>query len=135
MKLSILLSVAILATFALRTADADWDRTGWIKLGERTVNGKIDRDSIVVGRSEGKFTKLTLAVDGSDLELLSFVVTFANGQKFSPAVKHHFKEGARTRVIDLPGDERIIQRIDFTYKNVRDGKGNAHLEVWAFKRH
>jgi hypothetical protein len=114
------------------SASADWDRNGWTKLGEQTVNGKVDRDTIRVGAKEGKFTKLTIVVEKSELELLSFVITFANGQKFSPAVKHYFKENSRTRVIDLPGDERMIQKIDVTYKNVRGG-GNAAIEVWGFK--
>lgn len=131
MRFSILLSLAFLA-FTFTSAHADWDRKGWTKLGERTVNGRVDRDSIAVGRHEGKFTKLTIVVEKSDLELLSFVVTFANGQKFSPSVRHHFKEGSRTRVIDLPGDERVIQKIDITYKNTPGG-GNASVEVWGFK--
>jgi hypothetical protein len=130
--INLLVPVLIMFGFALPSAHADWDRKGWTKLGEQTVNGKVDRDTIRVGRSEGKFTKLNLVVEGSDLELLSFVVTFANGQKFSPAVRHHFKESSRTRIIDLPGDERIIQKIDVTYKNTRGG-GNARMEVWGFK--
>ena len=51
-----------------------WDSKGWVKLGERTVNGKIDHDRIDVGRYEGKFTKLTMVVEKSDLELLDFEV-------------------------------------------------------------
>lgn len=127
----LLLSFAFIGLM-VGTARADWDRNGWVKLGEQTVNGKVDRDTIRVGTKEGKFTKLTIAVEKSELELLSFVVTFANGQKFTPAVKHSFKENSRTRVIDLPGDERVIQKIDITYKNVRGG-GNAAIEVWGFK--
>lgn len=130
MKL-IFLSIAFLGLM-VGTASADWDRNGWTKLGEQTVNGKVDRDTIRVGKHEGKFTKLTIVVEKSDLELLSFVVTFANGQKFAPAVKHTFRENSRTRVIDLPGDERQIQKIDVTYKNIRGG-GNASIEVWGFK--
>ncbi len=130
MKL-LLLALAVIGLLS-GTASADWDRNGWTKLGEQTVNGRVDRDTIRVGAREGKFTKLTIVVEKSELELLGFVVTFANGQKFSPAVKHHFKENSRTRVIDLPGDERMIQKIDVTYKNVRGG-GNAAIEVWGFK--
>lgn len=132
MKLTIPLSLAFLTTFALSTAHANWDNKGWVKLGEQTVNGKVDKDTIRVGKSEGKFTKLTLVVEKSELELLDFEITFANGEKFHPEVKHFFKENDRTRVIDLPGDERVIQKIEFTYKNLPKG-GNAKLEVWGWK--
>jgi hypothetical protein len=132
MKLSIPLSLVILATFSLGVAHAGWDNKGWVKLGEQTVNGRVDKDTIRVGKAEGKFTKLTLVVEKSELELLDFEITFANGEKFHPEVKHYFKENSRTREIDLPGDERVIQKIDVTYKNLPKG-GNAKLEVWGWK--
>ncbi len=130
MKLSIPLSLVVLATFALN-AHA-WESKGWVKLGERTVNGKVDKDTISVGKYEGKFSKLTLVVEKSELELLEFNVTFGNGETWAPDVKHYFKEGDRTRVLDLPGDDRTIKKIDVKYRNLPKG-GNAKLEVWAWK--
>lgn len=109
-----------------------WDSKGWVKLGEREVNGRVDHDRIDVGRHEGKFTKLTLYVENSDLELLDFEIAFSNREKFHPEVRHLFKEGARTRVIDLPGDERTIKSIDLKYKNLPGG-GRARVEVWGWK--
>jgi hypothetical protein len=131
MKLSIPLSLVFLAAFTVGTAHA-WENRGWVKLGERTVNGRVDRDVIEVGRAEGKFTKLTLVVERSELELLDFDITFGNNEHFHPELRHYFRENSRTRVIDLPGDERTIKRIDVKYRNVPGG-GNAKLEVWGWK--
>ena len=111
-------------------ADVKWESKGWVKLGERDVDGKVDRDVIVVGKHEGKFSKLTLLVDKSDLELLDFEITFGNGQKHNPNVKHVFKEGQRTRVLDFPGGDRVIKYIDMKYANLPGG-GKARVEVWA----
>lgn len=113
-------------------ADVKWDSKGWVKLGERDVNGNVDKDVITVGAYEGKFSKLTLLVDKSDLELLDFEIVFGNGQKHNPNVKHVFKEGSRTRVLDLPGDERVIKTINLKYKNFAGG-GKAHVEVWGWR--
>ena len=133
MKLTTPLSVVVLATLAFgSTAHADWNRKGWVLLGEKAVNGRADHDTIRVGKREGKFTKLTLTVQKSELELQSFVVTFGNGETWDPSVKQFFKEGDRTRVIDLPGDDRTISKIDLTYRNLPRG-GRAKLEVWAWK--
>jgi hypothetical protein len=41
-----------------------------------------------------------------------------------------FREGARTRAIDLPGDDRRIQRIELQYKNLPGG-GKARIEIWG----
>jgi hypothetical protein len=109
-----------------------WASKGWVKLGEREVNGRADHDRIEVGRYEGKFTKLTLVVEKSDLELLDFEITFGNKERLHPEVRHIFREGSRTRVIDLPGDERTIKSIDLKYKNLPGG-GRARIEVWGWK--
>ncbi len=109
-----------------------WDSKGWVKLGDRTVNGRVDRDTIEVGRYEGKFSKLTMYVERSDLELLEFEVVFGNGEKWNPEMHFFFKEGTRTRVIDLPGDDRVIKKINLKYKNTRGG-GDAKVEVWGWK--
>ena len=115
------------------SARADgWDSKGWVKLGEREVNGKFDHDKIEVGKYDGKFTKLTLFVEKSEIELLDFEITFGNKERFHPEVKYFFKEGQRTRVIDLPGDERTIKDINLKYKNVPGG-GRARVEVWGWR--
>ena len=108
-----------------------WDSKGWTKLGERDVNGNVDKDRIEVGRYEGKFTKLTVVVRDSDLEMLDFAVKFGRGPEWRPAnVNHYFRENTRTRVIDFPGDERTIKYIDFKYRNLAGG-GRAKVEVWG----
>ena len=108
-----------------------WDSKGWTKLGERDVNGSVDKDRIEVGRYEGKFTKLTIVVRDSDLEMLDFAIKFGKGPEWRPAnVNHYFRENQRTRVIDFPGDERVIKYIDFKYRNLPGG-GRAKVEVWG----
>jgi hypothetical protein len=131
MKISILFVALVALVIGGGTARAQhWDSKGWVMLGERQVNGKVDHDRIEVGRHEGKFSKLTLVVLDSDLELLDFEIKFAKGASFHPQVRHVFKEGERTRVIDFPGDERTIKSIDFKYKNLPGG-GRAKIQVWA----
>jgi hypothetical protein len=128
-----ILTIVLALLFATKVADADrWDSRGWTKLGEQTVNGRVDRDRINVGARDGKFTKLTIVVEDSDLELLDFDVTFVSGEKWNPRLKHYFKANSRTRVIDLPGNERLIKHIDLRYKNLPGG-GRAKVEVWGFK--
>ena len=60
-----------------------WDSTGWTLLGEQTVDGKTDRDVILVSK-RARWDKLTLLVEDSDLELLDLQIEFANGERWSP---------------------------------------------------
>jgi hypothetical protein len=107
-----------------------WNNAGWTLLGEREVNGNYDHDRIAVSRAEGKFTKLTIVVQDSDLELVDLSIKFGRGPEWHPAVSHYFKEGQRTRQIDFPGDERVIKFIDFKYRNLPGG-GRAKVAVWG----
>jgi hypothetical protein len=107
-----------------------WDSTGWTLLGTQVVNGRVDRDVIRVGRYEGKFDKLTMVVTDSDLELLDFIVVFANGERWEPKLKHVFSEGQRSRSMDLPGHDRVIASIELLYKNLPGG-GRAKVEVYG----
>ena len=113
-------------------APVPWDARGWTLLGERTVDGRFDHDRIEVGRYEGKFSKLTIVVENSDLELIDLSIQFARGPAWHPALQHFFREGQRTRAIDFPGDERTIRYIDFKYRNLPGG-GRAKVAVFGRK--
>ncbi len=107
-----------------------FNSTGWESLGTLAVKGKRDRDSLKVGRKDGRFTKLTIVVHDSDLEMYDIVIKFANGEKMSPSTRLVFKEGSRTAVIDLPGEKRYIKKIEFLYGNLPGG-GAAKVEVFG----
>lgn len=106
------------------------DATRWDKLGERMVDGKADKDAIAVGRDDGRFKAIQLKVEGSSLEMFDVLVTFGDGSSFSPPTRLKFGNGATSRVIDLPGGNRTIKRVDFKYGNLPGG-GRAQIELWA----
>lgn len=134
-KSSIFVAALMLAASAPAFADRAApppavDTTGWSLVGEQTVQGKRDRDVITVGKYEGKFDQLQLVVLDSDIDLKDMTVLFANGEKWSPALKHSFREGQRSRVIDLPGSNRTISKIELLYANTPGG-GRAKVAVYG----
>jgi hypothetical protein len=60
-------------------------------------------------------------------------VNFHNGEHYSPNVSHFFREGAWTRLIDLPGGDRRIRSVDFRYRTAHRGEGRAVVEVWGLE--
>ena len=106
------------------------ERDGWTLLGSQVVTGRGDRDVIEVAPYQGRFNQISLRVADSDLELFELTVTFGNGERWSPRLRHFFREGSRTHQIDLPGDDRMIRRIELTYGNLPGG-GRARVEVYA----
>ncbi|MBK7401140.1 MAG: hypothetical protein IPJ34_34030 [Myxococcales bacterium] len=102
----------------------------WKKLGERSVDGKADKDTIHVGADDGFFTAIQVKVENSSIVMNEIKVVFSNGEVFEPKTKLVFDKDTSTRVIDLPGDKRIIKRVEFKYGNLPGG-GKAKVELWG----
>lgn len=108
-----------------------WGKPGpFVKLGERDVNGKVDKDTINVGGDEGVYTSIQVKVEGSALTMQDIKVTFGNGETFDAKTKLVFDKDTTTRLIDLPGNKRVIKKVDFKYGNLPGG-GKAHIELWG----
>jgi len=99
-------------------------------MGEAWVNGQVDRDYIRVGKYEGRFARVMLVVTDADLELHDMVIQFGNGQRWAPGVRYFFREGSRSRAIDLPGHVRFIRDVELVHGNVTPGR-RAHAELWG----
>lgn len=106
MKYTKLLAAAALITAGLTApALADWDNVG-------TINVSPGRD---VDRQYGDFggpvQRLMFRADRSDVSCRSIRVSYGNGRTrevFSGVLREN-----NTRIVDLPGEQRNIRRIDF----------------------
>jgi hypothetical protein len=131
MKRLFLVGILCMAACAThRTVVVREGREGWERLGEREVNGGVDYDTIQVGAREGRFRKIMLVVEDSAVEMFGMTVHFGDGSDFSPPTRLVFAKDSRSHTIDLPGDQRVITRVDFKYGNLAGG-GNAHVELWG----
>ena len=46
-------------------------------------------------------------------------------------LKNAFRAGQESRVIDLPGGVRKLDRIDFLYSTMGKAKGKARVAIWG----
>jgi hypothetical protein len=90
----------------------------WVELGCQQVNlfGQ-DRDTITVGRREGRFKAIRLSARDADVEMLDLKVIYANGDPDDIPVRNFIRAGERTRSLGLQGSERSIDRIEMTYRS------------------
>jgi hypothetical protein len=116
---------------ACEAVDGRYGSRGWELLGERVAELKMDRDRIEVGRREGRFSTLRVAVKGAPLEMYDMVVTFEDGNTFSPNIRHQFNENTWSREIDLPGDRRAIRSVDFRYRSTDRREGRATVLLYG----
>lgn len=106
------------------------DRDGWVRLGELHVRDRTDRDTLEVGVKKGRFEAIQLRVKGRAVQFHDLKVHFENGDVQDVALRSVIRAGDRSRVIDLEGGKRAIDRIVFLYdaQTRRRGRG-ARVEV------
>lgn len=93
------------------------DRGDWVELGCKQVAliGR-DRDTVPVGRREGRFKAIRLHVTGADVEMLDLKVIYANGDPDDIPVRNLIRADSRTRRMELRGYERSIRQVDLVYR-------------------
>lgn len=93
----------------------------WESLGVRKVNFGLDRDVIPVTYRDGAFTAIKIVVRNGALNMHRCVIHFENGGRQEVELRHQFGPRSASRTIDLAGNRRLIERIEFWYdsKNVR----------------
>src|SRR5207342_687628 len=111
---------------AQRGGDRDW-----VELGCQKVSFRAERDTVRVGRREGRFTAIRLFARGGDVEMMDLKVIYANGEPDDIRVRHILERGERTRPLDLRGRERAISSIEMAYRalpNRRDREPTVCVE-------
>jgi hypothetical protein len=111
----------------------DRGREQWDLLGEQTVGFGVDRDVIRVGRREGRFSKIALEVRDNDVEILDLKVFFNRGPPQDVRVREKMRAGSRTRPLDLAGGDRVIDRIEMTYRARPSFRGRAKVAVFGLR--
>jgi hypothetical protein len=97
-------------------------RDDWELLGTRRVNLRAEKD-VIAASHQGRFRAIRIEVEGGDLEMYIIRVVFGDGESFSPDARVQVREGSWSRTIDLPGNARVIRRIEFFYRSeLRRGK-------------
>ena len=90
-------------------------------LGEANVDGAVDHDNIVVTAARGSFRAIQLRVVNNAVRFQRVVVHFGNGQSETLSIASRIRAGGATRIIDLPGDRRVIQSVELWYARANWG--------------
>lgn len=109
------------------------DKSGWVRIGFTKVDFKIDKDEVAVIGAD-RFAKLKFKAIYADIEITSITVLYQDGSKQSLPVKASLKEGQESSIMDVPGAEKDIAKIMFSYRSLANqGKDKAHVEIWGMK--
>ena len=119
-------TAGLLVPAALASPAASADE--WVRIGQREVDRKSDKDTFELDGEN--FRRLRFRVSDSDVRIHDIVVHFENGERFRPAARALYAEDKRSRVIDLPGKSRSIDKVVFKYGNLPGG-GKAEVTLYG----
>ena len=104
----------------------------WEYLGSKDVSRGHDRDVINITARQGSFQAVRLQVTESDIYLKSYHIVFANGENVNGVVNAFISANSYTPTLDLPGRNRIIQKVVLNYSSVKRRGAKVHL--WGLQR-
>ena len=109
----VVLSLLALSLVALALPAAAGYRGRWVLLGERSVNDKIDHDTIVVTAARGRFRQLEVRVLERAVQFRDMKVHYGDGFVQDVEIRNVIPAGGSSRTIDLSGGKRVIRSIEF----------------------
>jgi hypothetical protein len=113
-RFSIWTLVMLFAVAASSSAHAQ-RRGGWVLLGERHIDGRADNDKIDVGKDNGTFRAIQFRVQGGRVNFDRIMVRYLNGEHEEISVRSEVPPGGKSRLIDLPGNRRVIESVSMWY--------------------
>jgi hypothetical protein len=103
----------------------------WEYLGEANVDGAIDHDKIMVTAAKGEYRAIQIRVENGAIVFDHVVAHFGNGSSDPISIRAKIPAGGKTRVIDLPGDRRVIESVEFWYERGNWASAKPKVRLWG----
>lgn len=104
---------------------------GWDLLAKREVSFARSRETIEVPTATKPLKGLLIIARMNDIEIYNIKITFENGEDYSPGLRLKMKAEVDREVIDLPGIERRVRRVEFQYRELISKTRRAAVELWG----
>lgn len=126
-----LIAAAFLTACAAGSVQSDEGDT--VLLGKRHVTDRTERDVIEVGARKGTFSGLRIRASGAPIEFKRVVVHFENGGEQVFERNRGLRRGETSRIIDLTGGARRIDRVVFVYEARTRGWKGAEVTLYGVR--
>ena len=128
MKKIAIISIALIAGILLSSSVIP---VRWEQLGSRKINYTLDRDVIYVTGVEGTFNALKIKVIHEPIALYDIKVHYRNGGVEELKTRINIPAGEESRVIDLRGNNRVIEKVVFRYETKGSNDRRARLILYG----
>lgn len=128
---TIILSSIVIVVFSLTTAFKTTDTGSWTFLGDKNVGFGVDHDVIHFGNWKDDVRQVKLKITDGPLKMYRMNIHFDNGSVQEVTLRNRFAQGGESRVIDLDGGLRHLNKIEFWYETKGFLRGKARVAVWG----
>lgn len=131
---SFLLLAVLAISSAFVSAKSNKVKPGpWRYLGDKSVSFGVDRDVLRFTSWEDNVRQIKLKVTDGPLKMYSMTIHFDNGSTQNVELRNDFRQGSWSRVIDLDGGIRRLDKIEFVYETKGFLNGRSRVAVWGKK--
>jgi hypothetical protein len=126
--------IGVIALFMLSTSSAVFGQNlikDWKMLGTRVVDYTLDHDVVSLNNSQEAFTSLKVVVKNGSLNMHKATIHFANGDKQDITFPDVVTTESDGRIIDLKGNDRVIEKVTFWYDTRKAASQKATIEVYG----
>ena len=102
----------------------------WVKLGEKSVNFKLDHDTIGA-TGKGKVREIHMRVMYAPIKFTKVVLHYKDGDQMALDYLEDVQVGIDSRSITIEGDGHVIKSIEFWYKTDAFGGKKAKVAVYG----
>jgi hypothetical protein len=128
LALTALLCAGAALPASAQPANAPWDRPGgWDRIGSVDFSFRPDHE-VEYGRFGGRVERLSFLARNADVRCNRVTATYANGRT-SEIYRGTLRQG-RSVVVDVPGQSRRINRIDFDCRSL-ERRQQARVDIAA----
>lgn len=97
-------------------AKLDLRAAAFVTIGEAEAGFAAESCSLLPYPDAGPYRKIKFRVLHRKVRIKELKVHFANGETYDVVVRKDFDPDTETRVLELPGKARVIQRVDLGFK-------------------
>jgi len=135
MRTKNVLLVSLLIVFTLPILAQSDD--GWIKIGEKSVAFKTEKDKVTLIGNERKVTKIKVTCIQGAVKIKKIYVKMSDGEsKEIDPTGGVLKKGMSTVAFDLPGKDNELESLELEYDSMGTIVTNkrAKVEIWGKKQ-
>jgi hypothetical protein len=103
----------------------------WKFIGDKNVGFGVDHDVIHCGNVNDDFRQIRLKVTDGPLKIYDMKIYFDNGSVQDVSLRSQIPQGGQSRIIDLEGGIRHLNKIEFWYETKGFARGRSRVAVWG----